>query len=341
MATIKDVARLAGVSVSTVSIVLNTTMEERRVSAKTWMEVHNAMDALNYKPSTAARKLRKNVKQTPTIGLFWPMNHQSYMLGDTLTCIQNAFDRAYFKCSVVVYMYSLKHLSECTELVKGESLEGAVICLPGTEDMEWLENTDIKIPIVLFNRQVKKYNFVRSDNRAMGRRAARLLLDASCMSAALFYIKDPDRGIKRRLEDFIDEYSTKGTAGYREYTFDNDLDFEAVIQQTENMIKNGIPEAAVYFAGEQTAYTSIYYLMKKNFRVPEDIKVVLVNVNLGSLFRYISPTLTLVTSAADQMLTDCVQILIYQMKEANQLPIHKIYAPEIYYGETFPAIKTP
>jgi len=337
MVTIKDVAKLAGVSVSTVSIVLNTTMEDRRVSPTTWKKVQNAITTLNYKPSTAARKLRKNTKETAVIGVFWPNRyHQASLLGETLFILQNAFDRSYFDCNIVIYMFSPEHLQECSELTEGELLDGAIIGLASTADLEWLEQETLKLPVVLFNRQVKTCNFVRSDNCAMGRKAAQLLLAAGDRSAALFHIQKPSRGIEKRLNDFKEVYCQSEGTQCREYVFDIELNFEGIIHQTQKMLNAGSADCVVYFTNEQAAYSSIYHMIKQQVRVPEDVKAVLVGVTFNNLSRYISPTLTLIASSGEQMLFDCAQILIHQIKEPEILPIQKIYTPEIIYGETFP-----
>ena len=64
MATMKDVARLAGVSTSTVSHVINN---DRFVSEAIREKVDAAITSLNYAPSAVARSLK--LKQTRTIGM--------------------------------------------------------------------------------------------------------------------------------------------------------------------------------------------------------------------------------------------------------------------------------
>ena len=66
-ATISDVARLAGVSISTVSRVVNNTAP---VADDTVLEVQKAIDVLNYSPHAAARTLAG--RRTDTIGLLLP-----------------------------------------------------------------------------------------------------------------------------------------------------------------------------------------------------------------------------------------------------------------------------
>jgi len=56
--TMKDVARLAGVSISTVSHVLNKT---RRVEEETKKKVLSAIKELGYRPNIVARSLRKKI----------------------------------------------------------------------------------------------------------------------------------------------------------------------------------------------------------------------------------------------------------------------------------------
>src|SRR5690606_17420670 len=67
MATIKDVARLAGVSVATVSRVIN---KNGYVNVDTEQKVKKSMELLNYKPNTVARALTS--KKTYTLALIVP-----------------------------------------------------------------------------------------------------------------------------------------------------------------------------------------------------------------------------------------------------------------------------
>lgn len=75
MATMKDVARLAGVSTSTVSHVINN---NRFVSDSVRQRVLEAVQQLNYAPSALARSLKMN--QTHTLGMLVTTSNNPFLL---------------------------------------------------------------------------------------------------------------------------------------------------------------------------------------------------------------------------------------------------------------------
>ena len=71
MASIKDVAEMAGVSLSTASIVANGKSKERKISEATQKKVLETMKALNYIPNVSAKTLRRGESQKYVVALFW------------------------------------------------------------------------------------------------------------------------------------------------------------------------------------------------------------------------------------------------------------------------------
>ena len=81
MSTIRDVAQAAGVSITTVSHVVNGT---RRVSDELAQRVTESMDELNYRPNIVARSLR--LGQTKTLGLIVPDNSNPFFCRSCPCC---------------------------------------------------------------------------------------------------------------------------------------------------------------------------------------------------------------------------------------------------------------
>ena len=80
MASIKDVAQLAGVSFSTVSIIINGKATERKISEETQKRVWEAMRKLQYRPNISAKKLKEGETDKLVVALFWSFDFRRAML---------------------------------------------------------------------------------------------------------------------------------------------------------------------------------------------------------------------------------------------------------------------
>ena len=89
MASIKDVAEMAGVSLSTASIVANGKSKERKISEATQKKVLETMKALNYIPNVSAKTLRRGESQKYVVALFWNFDFRSIMMHRFLFGFQN------------------------------------------------------------------------------------------------------------------------------------------------------------------------------------------------------------------------------------------------------------
>ena len=87
MVTIRDVAKAAGVSVATVSIVVNDKAKEHSIPETAQEKVNDVIRKLGYQPNLSARKLRSKYKSVPVIAFFWPLDFRISILASFL----NAF----------------------------------------------------------------------------------------------------------------------------------------------------------------------------------------------------------------------------------------------------------
>ena len=84
MATIKDIARIANVSPSTVSFVLNGKAREMKVSPVTEQRILEIVAATGYRPSNVARRLRASEAERPVLALYWPLDRRASYVGRLL-----------------------------------------------------------------------------------------------------------------------------------------------------------------------------------------------------------------------------------------------------------------
>ena len=88
MATIKDIARIANVSPSTVSFVLNGKAREMKVSSATEQRILEIVAATGYRPSNVARRLRASEAERPVLALYWPLDRRASYVGRLLGAFQ-------------------------------------------------------------------------------------------------------------------------------------------------------------------------------------------------------------------------------------------------------------
>lgn len=167
-ATIKDVARIAGVSVSTVSYVVNNKLH--RVSEKTRKRVLDVIEKVNYVPSRSARGLVSN--RTNNIGVLIVNDGKSTRipayndLSDVLSGIGTVLSQKGFSMSMWFSTYS----NICTDLFdRGKldlgNVDGLMIVRPPVHD-EFLKSVfSLNLPFVIVNREFDdpRVYFVTSD----------------------------------------------------------------------------------------------------------------------------------------------------------------------------------
>ncbi|KAF3997229.1 LacI family DNA-binding transcriptional regulator [Glaciimonas immobilis] len=174
MATIKEVAREAGVSYTTVSHVLNRT---RPVSDDARARVIAAADALGYVPSALARSLKS--KTTGTIGLIIPNNTNPYF-SEVARGIEDSCYAAGYSVILCNSDDDPAKQRDYLNMLLTKRCDGLIVAMLGVADSELLRK--MKVPAVLLDRARKDLaddlaiDLVEVDNAGGGALAAQHLL---------------------------------------------------------------------------------------------------------------------------------------------------------------------
>lgn len=178
MATIKDVALHAGVTVTTVSRVLNN---RGYISEKTRQKVYESMRALNYQPNELARALYK--KQSKVVGVVVPSLLHPYFSA-CVHYLEKYAARQGYKIMVCNSKRERKSEIEYIEMLKSNKVAGIVLC---TRTGELADILDDSLPVVTLERSISdKIPAIMCDNYQGGVLAARCLLDRGRKGIAVF-----------------------------------------------------------------------------------------------------------------------------------------------------------
>lgn len=175
MATINDVAERAGVSVTTVSRVLNN---RGYISDKTRKLVYKTMEELDYQPNEIARSLLR--KQSNIIGLIVPTVAHPFFSEFANAVEYYAYQSG---CKLLLCNSQLDPVKErdYIDMMKRHRVDGIIM---GSHTLEVEEYTQLMYPIVTLDRKIADLPFVASDNARGGQLAAQLLIDKGCRKVA-------------------------------------------------------------------------------------------------------------------------------------------------------------
>ena len=194
MATITDVARLAGVSVSTVSYVVSGT---RPISAATALKVRAAMDELGYQPNAFARGLAS--RRTRTLGLMFPTPERG--LGVTelefITSAAQACREA--KYQMVLWTTQIHESAELKALTGSGLVDGVIVMEVRLVDerIDLLREAGLPFTLIGQTQNTQDLSYVDIDFEATVREAVRHLTELGHTQIAL---------LTRSESEFIDRY---------------------------------------------------------------------------------------------------------------------------------------
>lgn len=160
-ATIKDVAKLAGVSIATVSRALN---ESDVVKEGTRKAVLEAVEKLGYNRNEVARSLK--FRQTRTIGIIAPELSNIFFMEVVEALERNLAPLGY--SMIITSSYdSVQEEKRKLQILIERNVDGMVVMPSGSEGEHFLSKALSNIPLILVDRRIKglQVDSVETDNR--------------------------------------------------------------------------------------------------------------------------------------------------------------------------------
>ena len=286
-ATITDVARLAGVSISTVSRVLNDTAP---VADETGQRVRSAVQMLNFTPHAAARTLA--VRKTDTVGLLLPAMGNSFFV-PTLRGIESAVREA--GLDLLIFSGTTKSRRREWHQPLGEHNTDGLIVFSDQMDVRELAGLfERGFPVVLLHRSSPvglQIPSVRFDNRSGVRRIVTHLIEAHGRRRIVFL-----RGPEGNEDSFWREAAYRETLEVHGIPFDPALVAEGKFTDADGenaingLLADGIVFDAVFSGDDEAAAGVTMALRRASLNVPNDVSVV--GFDDVPMSRHLNPPLT-------------------------------------------------
>lgn len=277
MATLKDVARETGLTVTTVSRVLNN---RGYISEETRQKVYEAMKKLNYRPNEVARSLTK--KSTNTIGVIVPHIRHPYF-SELISNLENEASKRGYKIILCNSQEKVNKEREYLEMCSSNRVAGIVLCSASVAVEEF---DGSNIPLITIERYLENGTAaVECDNRQGGKLAAEHLIECGCKNLLhISGVYETAMPADERANGFIEVCEKAGVA-HREIATNayqyNNLEYHDFLEEviTDHKAIDGI-----FASSDLIAAQILQVCGKLGIRVPEDIKLVgFDDVNISSL----------------------------------------------------------
>lgn len=315
MATIKDVAKLAGVSVSTVSRVLNTS---GYVEKNTEEKVIEAIKQLNYKPSQIARGLVS--KKTKTFGLVLP-DITNPFFPELARGAEDEAGKQGYNIMLCNSDWDVGKERMYLNLLSEKRVDGIILVGSRIHDQYLTSWVDVEAPVVLLDRNSElDIHSICTNNTLGSYLATKHLLDQGYRRIAHIAGATSSPSAQQRL------------AGYQkaleEYGFSIDM---TLVTEGDYRMSGGstgmrrllslknVPDA-VFCGNDLMAVGALEVLQEAGLKVPTDIG--LVGYDGIALSKYVYPKLTTVLQPTYEMGVMAVQLIIESLSDNEVLFRH-------------------
>ena len=309
MATLKDVAREAGLSVGTVSRVLNN---RGYISEQTRRAVQEAMVRLHYQPNAMARSLSK--RSSSMIGVIVPSISHPYF-AKVVSCLERAAHKENFQILLFCSQGKISREEEYVRVCSSNRVAGLVLC-SGTVETGKLR--DLGFPVVAYERFLNEADAgVECDNYEGGTLAARELIRAGCRKLMCIGGKgEVSMPADARIKGFLDVCGRRPGIVVREFLCAPEHLDDLNYYQELAAFFDQMPDADGIFAGSDViGMQAIDELSKRGRRVPQDVKIVgYDDVNLA---RMTNPQLTTIHQPVREMAEECINIIEKAARNEN------------------------
>jgi len=295
MATIKDVARIASVSVATVSRVANN---DPKVSEKTKLKVSKVMADLGYTPNANARALVK--QKSMTMGVVIPELTDPFFasLANGVDAVARSVN---MQLLLSTGLFDEESERKAISLLIEQQCNIMIVHSKILSDEELISLAHKHPGLVLIDRYIEdiKHRCIWLDNLEGGRIAARHLISLAHKDFAVISSKHQIDDPKLRLEGFETELNKAGFTLSKELVQMDDPTLQGGEIAAQNLISSGKKFTAVFVYNDAMAIGAISTLEDNGFSVPNDISVLGFDDVL--LSRYSRPKLSTLNYPIEEM----------------------------------------
>lgn len=331
MTSMKDISKLCGVSVATVSKALN---DQNDIGEETKARIRQVAKELGYFPNSSARALK--TKRTYNLGVLFVDEAQSGLTHDYFANVLNSFKRtAEERGYDITFINAGKQKNRMTYLehCRYRGFDGVVIACIDFENPEVEELVKSDIPLVTIDHSFYGRAAIISDNVTGMKELLAYIVKQGHRKIA--YIHGADSAVTRnRLSSFFKTAEELGITVPDDYIKEAAYrDTKEAGLATEALLSLKDAPTCIIYPDDFSCFGGINVIKEKGFRIPEDISVAGYDgIRIG---RHIEPQLTTLRQDTEAIGAKAAEKLIDLIEKPKTTIVEQvIIGGEVYEGKT-------
>jgi LacI family transcriptional regulator len=312
--TIDDVAARAGVSIKTVSRVVN---REDGVRKTTAAHVHKAIRELNYRPNMSARNLASS--RAFLFALLYDDVSDHYLVnvqeGALSACERFRYGLLLKRCEVS----SAGVVNAVFSMLSERRLGGLVLVPPVCDHVELLAALDadgIDYVSVAPMDEARGKPFVAVDDRLAGRDATNFLIAQGHRRIAFIQGLAQHGAAARRLDGYIDAHHEHGLEVDEQLIANGNFRFESGVECSRRLLRYARRPTAVFAANDDMAAGVLYAAHELGLAVPQQLSVI--GYDDIPIARYLFPNLTTIRQPVRALGHGAIECLVNAIRARTQ-----------------------
>jgi len=314
--TIKDVAKLAGVSFKTVSRVVN---KDLTVKGGNKEKVLTAIKELNYRMDSSARNLRSN--SSFTLGLIYDSLNAFY-IANIQNGVTNVCDEYHYGLQILPVQHN-KNISvaELINISVSSRISGFIITPPFSENIELIEGLqENNIPFVRIISNGADNNtlspLIHFDDVNVGAQLTEHLTDLGHKKIAFLWGQHSHRTSVARHEGYLNVLNKHAIPLTPSYVLAGEYTFQSGFERAKALLALSDRPTAIVASNDEIAAGAIAAASQSGIKIPEELSIV--GVKSCPLGYQCWPQLTGIDLNAEDIASTAANVLISHLRQGDE-----------------------
>lgn len=326
MATMKDIARIAQVSTSTVSHVINNS---RFVSEEIRQKVLGVVEQLNYTPSALARSLK--VKETKTIGMLVTTSDNPFF-AEVVASVERYCSQHQYNLILCNTEDDEKRLTKNLQILLQKQVDGLLLMC--TESRLNAKPLNLSVPTVVMDWWPNELRADRIHENAFlgGYLATKTLIEHHHKEIAIITGNLQKRLAYDRLLGYQKAMAEHQLPIQEDWIVQSQFSFQGGAIGMETLLQLKSRPSAVFACSDSIAVGAYQVAWRQGLRIPQDISII--GYDDIALARYLSPPLSTIHQPKDELAKQAVIRLLQRIKNPQENDRTFILEPQLILRES-------